>query len=88
MPEPLADAALVNLVASIAEAKAQALDEAAVPATGTPTDAVVVCCPPGPVSDDDDDRYGGPRSTWGARVARAVHAAISEGIDGDRARPR
>jgi adenosylcobinamide amidohydrolase len=88
VPEPLTDAALVNLVATVAEAKAQALGEAGVPATGTPTDAVVVCCPSGPVPDDDDHRYGGPRSRWGARVARAVHAALVEGIDRDRARAR
>ena len=80
VPEPVADAALVNLVATVAEAKAQAFAEAAVPATGTPTDAVVVCCPAGPVADDDDHRYGGPRSTWGSRVARAAHAAVVAGI--------
>jgi adenosylcobinamide hydrolase len=88
VPEPLADAALVNLVATVAEAKAQALAEAGVPATGTPTDAVVCCCPAGQVPDDDEHRYGGPRSRWGARVARAVHAAVTEGISVDRARPR
>jgi adenosylcobinamide amidohydrolase len=88
VPEPLADAALVNLVATVAEAKAQALGEAGVPATGTPTDAVAVCCPRGPAPDDDDHRYGGPRSRWGSRVARAVHRAVLEGIDVDRARAR
>ena len=88
VPEPLADAALVNLVATVAEAKAQALAEAGVPATGTPTDAVVVCCPAGAAPDDDDHRYGGPRSRWGARVARAVHVAVLEGVDLDRARTR
>lgn len=80
VPEPLADAALVNLVATIAEAKAQALAEAGVAATGTPSDAVAVCCPTGPAPDDDEHRYGGPRSVWGARVARAAHAAVAEGI--------
>lgn len=87
VPETVADAALVNLVATVAEAKAQALGEAGVPATGTPTDAVVVCCPSGPAPDDVDHRYGGPRSTWGSRVARAVRAAITEGIDRDSTRP-
>ena len=80
VPEPVADAALVNLVATITEAKVQAFADARVPATGTPTDAVVVCCPSGAVVDDDDHRYGGPRSTWGSRVARAAHEAIGAGI--------
>lgn len=88
VPVPLADAALVNLVATIAEAKAQAFADAVVPATGTPTDAVVVCCPTGAGPDDDEHRYGGPRSTWGARIARAAHAAVVRGIDGDRAAAR
>jgi len=82
VPEPLCDAALVNLVATVAEAKAQAFAEAGVAGTGTPSDAAVVCCPCGEVPDDDDHRYGGPRSTWGARVARAAHAAIARGIAG------
>lgn len=80
VPEPVADAALVNLVATITEAKVQAFADAGVPATGTPTDAVVVCCPNGSVVDDDDHRYGGPRSMWGSRAARAAHAAIAAGI--------
>jgi len=82
VPEPLQDAALVNLVATAAEAKVQAFAETGVAGTGTPSDAVVVCCPRGPVPDDDEHRYGGPRSTWGARIARAAHAAIVRGIDG------
>jgi adenosylcobinamide amidohydrolase len=86
--EPLADAALVNLVATVTEAKVQALLAAGVDATGTPTDAVVVCCPAAPAVDDVDHRYGGPRSTWGSRMARAAHAAIAEGIERDRTRPR
>ena len=88
VPEPLADAALVNLVATVAEAKVQALAAAGVPATGTPSDAVVACCPTGDAPDDDDHRYGGPRSRWGARLARAVHAAVLAGIERDRSRAR
>jgi adenosylcobinamide hydrolase len=88
VPEPLHDAALVNLVASIAEAKAQAFAEAGIPGTGTPSDAVVAWCPIGPAPDDDRHRYGGTRSWWGARVARAAHAAITEGIARDRSRAR
>ncbi|HLT68858.1 MAG TPA: adenosylcobinamide amidohydrolase, partial [Acidimicrobiales bacterium] len=74
VPAPLSDAALVNAVATATEAKAQALLEAAVPGTGTASDAVVVCCPPG-----GTEPFGGPRSPWGARLARAVHAAVAEG---------
>jgi adenosylcobinamide hydrolase len=75
LPVRLAGAALVNAVATVAEAKAQALYDLGVPATGTCTDATVLACPPdGPV-----EAYGGPRSTWGARLARAVHRAVVEG---------
>ncbi len=72
VPAALADAALVNLVATATEAKAQALAEAGVPGTGTASDAICVLCPAG----GEPETFGGPRSTWGARAARAVHAAI------------
>ena len=71
VPAPLSDAALVNAVLTVTEAKTQALLEAGVTGTGTASDAVVVGCPPG-----GTESYGGPRSTWGARQARAVHAAV------------
>ncbi len=72
LPVRLAPAALVNVVATVAEAKAQALAEAGVPGTGTPTDSVTVLCPPtGP-----EHPFGGPRSPVGGAVARAVHGAI------------
>ncbi|WP_461122826.1 adenosylcobinamide amidohydrolase [Saccharothrix stipae] len=75
-PERLTPAALVNAVATAAEAKVQALVEAGVPGTGTPTDATVLLCPTtGPV-----EEYGGPRSVLGARLARAVHAAVRAGL--------
>jgi adenosylcobinamide hydrolase len=74
VPAPLSDAALANALVSATEAKAQALFEAAVPGTGTASDAVAVCCPPG-----GSEPYGGPRSPWGARLARAVHGAVSTG---------
>lgn len=75
VPARLSDAALVNAVATAAEAKAQALSEVGMAGTGTPTDATAVLCPPGgPV-----EPYGGPRSRWGARLARAVHAAVLDG---------
>src|SRR5690606_30449747 len=47
VPAPMSDAALVNLVATATEAKAQALWDAGVPGTGTASDAIAVCCPPG-----------------------------------------
>jgi adenosylcobinamide amidohydrolase len=72
LPVRLSPAALVNVVATIAEAKAQALFEAGVPGTGTPTDSVAVLCPP----DGPEEPFGGPRSPVGGAVARAVHSAI------------
>jgi adenosylcobinamide amidohydrolase len=74
VPAPLSDAALVNAVITATEAKTQALLDAGVPGTGTASDAVVVCCPPG-----GTEAYGGPRSTWGARLARSVHGAVADG---------
>jgi adenosylcobinamide amidohydrolase len=77
VPAPLSDAALVNAVATATEAKVQALVEAGLRATGTSSDAVCVACPePGGV---ELELYGGPRSAWGARIARAVHTAVTEG---------
>ena len=75
LPVRLADAALVNAVATVAEAKAQALLDAGVAATGTASDATTLACP----ADGPSDAFGGPRSTWGARLARAVHAAVRAG---------
>ncbi|MFF0657213.1 adenosylcobinamide amidohydrolase [Micromonospora tulbaghiae] len=75
VPVRLGDAALVNAVATATEAKAQAIWELGLPATGTPTDAVTVLCP----ADGDPVPYGGPRSAWGAPLARAVHAAVRSG---------
>ena len=73
LPRRLSEAALVNAVATVAEAKAQALAEAGVPGTGTPTDSVALLCPTsGPA-----EPFGGPRSLVGGALARAVHAAIS-----------
>lgn len=72
LPVRLTDAAMVNVVATVAEAKAQALAESGVPGTGTPTDSVVVLCP----ADGPAAPFGGPRSVVGGAVARAVHSAI------------
>ncbi|WP_433367325.1 adenosylcobinamide amidohydrolase [Actinoplanes sp. CA-142083] len=75
VPQRLGDAALVNAVATITEAKAQAIRDLGLAATGTATDAVCVVCPP----EGDAAEYGGPRSTWGARVARAAYRAVLKG---------
>jgi adenosylcobinamide hydrolase len=76
VPVRLSDAALVNAVATATEAKVQALVEAGVDGSGTATDAVcIACAAEGPV-----EPFGGPRSTWGARLARAVHASVRAGL--------
>lgn len=72
LPRRLSPAALVNAVATVAEAKAQALFEARVPGTGTPTDATAILCPP----TGAEEPFGGPRSPVGGALARAVHSAI------------
>ena len=77
IPECMSPPALVNAAATVAEAKAQALFEAGVAGTGTATDALVIACPEG--ADHDGHAFGGPRSTWGARLARATHAAVLAG---------
>jgi adenosylcobinamide hydrolase len=71
----LCPAALVNAVMTVTEAKSQALWEAGFAGTGTPSDAVAVLCPAaGPA-----EAFAGPRSRWGSRLARAVHAAVLDG---------
>jgi adenosylcobinamide amidohydrolase len=75
LPERLSDAALVNAVATATEAKAQAVRDLGHDATGTATDAVCLVCP----DDGVAHSFGGPRSLWGARLARAVHGAVLAG---------
>jgi|SRR5579884_1995793 len=75
VPQRLSDAALVNAVGTATEAKVQALVDAGLAATGTATDAVCVLCP----DEGQPADFGGPRSRWGARLARAVHAAVAAG---------
>jgi adenosylcobinamide amidohydrolase len=78
VPVRLTDAALLNALCTATEAKAQALLAAGIPGTGTASDAVTVVCPPtGPA-----EQFGGPRSVWGARLARAVHDAVLAGASG------
>jgi adenosylcobinamide hydrolase len=75
LPVRLADAALLNALCTATEAKSQALFDAGHAGTGTPSDAVTVICH----ADGRAEPFGGPRSPWGARLARAVHAAVREG---------
>jgi adenosylcobinamide amidohydrolase len=75
VPERLSRAAMVNAVVTVTEAKAQALWDAGVPATGTASDAVCVVCPDEGLAQP----FGGPRSQWGARLARAVYRAVRAG---------
>ncbi|MEU4543242.1 adenosylcobinamide amidohydrolase [Nonomuraea dietziae] len=75
VPVAMTDAALVNAVMTATEAKTQALVEAGYPCTGTASDAVCVAVP----SSGPEEIFGGPRSPYGARVARAVHAAVRQG---------
>jgi adenosylcobinamide hydrolase len=80
--ERLSDAALVNAVMTITEAKTQALADRSVPGTGTASDAVVVVCPLDARS--EEVTFCGPRSYWGARLAKATYEAVSLGIDEQR----
>ncbi|MEU1877156.1 adenosylcobinamide amidohydrolase [Streptosporangium sp. NPDC020072] len=75
VPVAMTDAALVNTVMTVTEAKSQALAEEGFPGTGTASDAVCVAVR----EEGRAELFGGPRSTWGARVARAVHAAVRQG---------
>ncbi|CAM5375362.1 adenosylcobinamide amidohydrolase [Streptomyces narbonensis] len=83
LPVPLTDAALVNAVATATEAKVQALVELGADASGTPTDAVCVAAPsPAGCDPDAAEAFAGPRSLWGARLARTVHRATYEACAG------
>ncbi|MER7702647.1 adenosylcobinamide amidohydrolase [Kitasatospora sp. NPDC097605] len=85
VPAPVTDAGLVNLLATATEAKVQALLDAGYTCTGTPSDAVCVAVRT-PDGHREADPFGGPRSPWGARLARAVHRAVVEGAHRDRRR--
>ncbi|MBX6769475.1 MAG: adenosylcobinamide amidohydrolase [Actinomadura rubrobrunea] len=78
VPVPLGDAALVNAVITATEAKTQALLEAGYACTGTASDAICVAAPMVRGAGAEEP-FAGPRSTWGARIARAVHAAVHAG---------
>ncbi|MFF8833459.1 adenosylcobinamide amidohydrolase [Streptomyces sp. NPDC015131] len=76
VPVALTDAALVNAVATATEAKVQALLDAGYDCSGTPTDAVCVAARAPGDGEGEVHAFAGPRSLWGARLARAVHAAV------------
>jgi adenosylcobinamide amidohydrolase len=78
VPVHHSEAALANLLCTVTEAKVQALSDGGVQGTGTASDAVTVVCP----ADGPIEPFGGPRSTWGAPVARAVYAALRDGLGG------
>ncbi|GAA3210081.1 adenosylcobinamide amidohydrolase [Nonomuraea helvata] len=82
LPVAMTDAALVNAVMTVTEAKSQALIEAGFPCTGTASDALCVVVP----VDGPEELFGGPRSEWGARLARAVHTAVRRGAEAWRPR--
>lgn len=75
VPIRLALSALVGAVVTATEAKVQALRDADVPGTGTASDAVCIACAP----DGAVEPFAGVRSTWGVRIARAVHEAVRAG---------
>jgi adenosylcobinamide amidohydrolase len=75
VPVPLSDAAYVNAVLTATEAKTQAVLEAGFHATGTASDAICVAAPEA----GRPEEFAGPRSVWGARIARAVHSAVYAG---------
>lgn len=75
LPVRLSDAALLNALTTVTEAKTQALLCAGVAGTGTPSDAVTICAP----SDGPVEPFAGPRSVWGSRLARATYEAVLAG---------
>ncbi len=77
VPVEVSPSAHVALALAATEAKAQACLDAGVPGTGTASDALVVIAAPQQATVEP---FGGVRSTWGARVALAVHTAVSRGL--------
>ncbi|MEU9605390.1 adenosylcobinamide amidohydrolase [Streptomyces sp. NPDC048057] len=83
LPVALTDAALVNAVATATEAKVQALLRAGYDCSGTPTDAVCVAART-PRDGAEVHPFAGPRSLWGARLARAVYEAVRTSVPAPR----
>ncbi|HVM55201.1 MAG TPA: adenosylcobinamide amidohydrolase [Acidimicrobiales bacterium] len=76
VPVRLALSALVGAVATVTEAKVQALLGSGVDGTGTPSDAVCIACP----ADGPVEAFAGVRARWGAPLARAAHDAVAAGV--------
>jgi adenosylcobinamide amidohydrolase len=72
LPRPLTEAAAVNAVITMTEAKTQALGDLGVPGTGTASDAVVVLWP----SEGVPETFCGPRSDLGVPLANATYQAV------------
>lgn len=83
VPAPLCDAALLNCIATATEAKVQALLDAGYHGSGTASDAVCIAVHE-PRPGTEPEPFGGPRSLWGARLARAVYAAVRQAAVADR----
>ncbi|MEU7502379.1 adenosylcobinamide amidohydrolase [Streptomyces griseofuscus] len=79
IPAALTDAALVNAATTATEAKVQALLDSGYDCSGTPTDAVCVATRI-PQPGEESQAFAGPRSLWGARLARAVHSAVCAAV--------
>ncbi len=86
--QTLSDAALVNAISTITEAKTQALFDAGIAGTGTASDAICLVCPdlfntqnnPGARA-KAEEIFGGPLSYWGERLAAATYQAVTENLD-------
>jgi len=76
LPVRHGEAALANILCTVTEAKVQAFLDGGVPGTGTASDAVTVLCPASGAAEP----FGGPRSEYGSRVARAVYAGLRSGM--------
>lgn len=79
VPATFESGARLNLLTTVAEAKAQALADAGVAGTGTASDAVVVMTH----NSGQLEPFGGTASTWGARLGRAVYGSIHGTLMGE-----
>lgn len=75
LPQPITDAAAINAVITMTEAKSQALAALNVPGTGTATDAIVVLWPGS--RPEVPEQFCGPRSFLGSRLANATFDAVT-----------
>ena len=78
LPVGLEPGAAINAVATVTEAKVQALMERGIAGTGTASDAIAIVWP----ANADAEKFAGPRSTAGASIAQAVHQAVWKGTGG------